>query len=145
MVDLTNILKRDTQHEKVGAGFIFSANLVTEELLPIADYFGNTEGYNHDKSNVAIEVEKGRVLDVPVISKSPWVFELEVKQTIALDVGDVFLCKIRNVLADELLCDETISFEQRVKAIKPAQTVGGTYFGWGGDAIGLWGEPMKRV
>ncbi len=28
---------------------VFSANLVTEEMLPLADYFGNKAGYDADK------------------------------------------------------------------------------------------------
>ena len=131
--------------DRIRATNIFSANLVTEVLLPIADYFGNMEGYNRDKANVTVEVERGHVLNVPVVSKSPWVYELEVKQSIALDDGDVFLCKIRNVLADELLCDETTSVEQRIKAIKPVHTTCETYFGWSGDKIGSWSEPMKKI
>ena len=131
--------------DRIRATNIFSANLVTEDLLPIADYFGHKEGYNHNKANVVFEVEKGHVLDVPVLSKSPWVYELEVKQVIAHDDGDVFLCKIRNVLVDEILCDETKSVEHRVKSIKPAHTIGETYFGWNGDAIGSWSEPMRKM
>ena len=131
--------------DRIRANNIFSANLVTEELLPIADYFGNIEGYNRDKANVTVEVEKGHVLDVPVISKSPWVYELEVKQSIAHNGGDVFLCKVRNVLADELLCDETTSVEQRIKVIKPVHTTYETYFGWNGNKIGSWSEPMKKI
>jgi flavin reductase (DIM6/NTAB) family NADH-FMN oxidoreductase RutF len=76
---------------------------VTEELLPIADYFGNSEGYNENKMNVSVETEKGRVLDVPILVKSPWVYELEVERSIALDGGEVFFCRVRNVLVDEFI------------------------------------------
>jgi len=38
--------------DRIEANKVFSANLVTEELLPIADYFGNKEGYLKDKMNV---------------------------------------------------------------------------------------------
>ena len=36
--------------DRIRANKVFSANLVSEELLPLADYFGNTSGYNKDKS-----------------------------------------------------------------------------------------------
>jgi flavin reductase (DIM6/NTAB) family NADH-FMN oxidoreductase RutF len=124
---------------------IFSANLVTEELLPLADYWGNKEGNKENKMNVSAEVEKGRVLDVPILVKSPWVYELEVNQSISMNDGEVLLCKVKNVLVDEALYDGDLSHEQKIKAIKPAQTVGGTYFAWNGNAIGTWGEPMKKV
>jgi flavin reductase (DIM6/NTAB) family NADH-FMN oxidoreductase RutF len=122
---------------------VFSANLVTEEILPIADYFGNKEGYNRDKMNVAIETEKGRVLDVPIFLKSPWIFELEVSQSVNLNDSEVFLCKIRNVLADEFLCDETISMEKRIKTIRPVHTACQTYFSWSGDVICGWGKAIE--
>jgi len=90
-------------------------------------------------------VEKGQVLNVPVLVKSPWVFELEVDRSIAMDNGDVFLCKIRNVLADEFLSDESLSIERRIKIIRPVHTTCNTYFAWDGSAIGSWGEPMKKI
>jgi len=128
--------------DRILAKKIFSANLVTEELLSIADYFGNKEGYTKDKMNVNVGIEKGRILDVPVLTKSPWVFELEVDKSIALNDGDVFLCKIRNVLAEEFLCDETLSVEKRIKTIRPVHTTCQTYFSWDGNAICSWGKAM---
>jgi flavin reductase (DIM6/NTAB) family NADH-FMN oxidoreductase RutF len=131
--------------ERIHATKVFSANLVTEEILPIADYFGNTEGYNENKMSVAIETEKGRVLNVPILVKSPWVYELEVDRSIVLDDGEVFLCKVRNVLADELLCDESLSVEQRMNIIQPVHSVRQTYFKWDGSTSGSWGIPMKKL
>ena len=131
--------------DRIHATKTFSANLVTEELLPIADYFGHTEGYGGNKMRSGIETEKGRVLNVPVLVKSPWVFELEVDRSFALDGGEIFLCKIRNVLADEILCDETWSVEKRMNTIRPVHTIRQTYFGWNGTEVGSWGEPMKKA
>lgn len=131
--------------DRIHATKIFSANLVTEELLPLADYFGNTDGYNVNKAFAAAETEKGRVLDVPVLVKSPWVYELEVERSFKLDDGEVFLCKVRNVLADELLCDESTSVEQRINTIRPVHSVRQSYFKWDGTSAGSWGEPMKSL
>lgn len=124
---------------------VFSANLVTEELLPIADYFGNIEGYNENKMSVAVETEKGQTLNVPILVKSPWVFELEVDRFIELDDSEVYLCKIRNLLADEFLCDESLSVEQRMNTIKPVHSIRQHYFKWDGLMAGYWGEPMKKL
>jgi len=131
--------------DRIKAKKVFSSNLVTEELLPIADYFGNKEGYSKDKMNVNVEIEKGKILDVPVLTKSPWVFELEVDKTITMNDSDIFLCKIRNVLADEYLCDETLSVEKGIKTILPVRTVGQKYFSWDGNEICDWGEAMKEI
>jgi len=131
--------------ERINKTKIFSANLVTEELLPLADYWGNKNGNTDNKMSVAAEIEKGNILDVPTLVKSPWVYELEVTQSVPLNGGEVFLCKIRNVLVDESIWDKDISHEEKIKLIKPAQAVGETYFAWNGNAIGAWGEPMKKV
>ena len=136
-----NKLTRDRIHETK----VFSANLVTEELLPLADYFGNIEGYSEGKMRVPVETEKGRLLNVPVLAKSPWVFELEVDRSLPLEGGEVLLCKIRNVLAEELLCDETLSLEKRMETVRPVHSIRQSYFRWNGTEFGSWGEPMQRV
>ncbi|MCL2199428.1 MAG: flavin reductase family protein [Defluviitaleaceae bacterium] len=132
--------------DRIHANKVFSANLVTEELLPLADYWGNKAGNKENKMQVPAEIEKGSVLNVPILTKSPWIYELEVAKTIPLkENSEIFLCKIKNVLADESLCTEGLTIEQGIKMIKPALTVGATYFGWDGNAIGSWGDPMKGL
>lgn len=131
--------------DRIRATGVFSANLVTEPLLPLADYFGNTDGYTADKMNVPVEASKGAVLDVPVLERSPLAFELEVSRSISLDDGDVFICKIRNVLVDQELADASPSVERRIQAIAPVSSTCQTYFSWDGRALGAWGEPMRAV
>jgi flavin reductase (DIM6/NTAB) family NADH-FMN oxidoreductase RutF len=131
--------------DRIRATKIFSANLVTEELLPFADYCGNTSGYNTDKMRVAVEMENGRVLNVPILSKSPWSYELEVNKSFVLDGSEVFICKVRNVLADEAIHDEPQDVAQWMNIIRPVQSVRNSYFNWDGNALGSFGEPMKKV
>jgi flavin reductase (DIM6/NTAB) family NADH-FMN oxidoreductase RutF len=126
--------------DRIRENKVFSANLVTEEILLIADYFGNKRGYDKDKMNIEIETEKGEILNVPIFTKSPVVFELEVNQSIIFGDSEVFLCKIRNVLIDEYLCDETISVEKRIKTIRPIHTTMQKYFSWDGNEICDWGK-----
>ena len=133
--------------DRIRSAKVFSANLVTEELLPLADYFGNKEGYADGKMNVAFETEKGHVLDVPMLARSPVVYELEVDRSIALDDGEVFLCKIRNVLHDESLCDDSLSYAERVQAIRPFILRAGRIFrgvGIGSVCGGSLRKPSKR-
>lgn len=131
--------------DRIRATKVFSANLVTEAVLPLADYFGNTEGYTPDKMKLPVATTKGSVLDVPVLNDSPLAFELEVFQTVLLDDSEVLLCKVRNVLVDEQLADKGMSVEQRIQTIAPVRTTCSTYFSWNGNAIGAWGEPMKAL
>lgn len=131
--------------DRIRAAGVFSASLVTESLLPLADYFGNTEGYAAGKMNIPVAVEKGAVLDVPVLAGSPVTFELEVSQSLALEGNDLFVCKIRNVLVDEALADPGKTPEEQLRSILPVRTTCTTYFGWDGHSMGKWGEPQAAL
>ena len=124
---------------------VFSANLVTEALLPLADYLGNTQGRDPGKMNLDLAIEKGSVLPVPVLTASPVSFELEVKQFIPLHDGEVMLCTIRNVLQDDSLANDTIGSPEKLAAIAPIRTTCNRYFGWDGSDLGAWGEPRRRI
>ena len=124
---------------------VFSANLVTEDLLPLADYLGNTAGHSPEKQKLDIKTEEGRVLPVPVLTASPVNYELEVTQFIPLHDGEVMLCRIRNILQDDLLAKGTGSAAEKLAAIAPVHTTCQTYFSWSGTALGAWGEPMAKL
>jgi len=125
--------------DRIREAKIFSANLVTGPLLPLADYLGNTEGYTPGKMDIPIDVERGAVLDVPVLKNSPWVFELEVSQSIRLDDSDVFICKIRNTLAAKELTDESKTAEERMRLAAPVISAGTErYYTLDPDARGRW-------
>ena len=134
-------LTRDNIHQQK----VFSASLVTESLLPLADYLGTTDGRDPEKMNIDIEIEKGRVLPVPVLAASPVVFELEVKQFIPMGDGEVMLCSIRNVLQDEQLANSAGSSTEKLASIAPVQTTCSRYFSWNGGDLGEWGEPRKKL
>lgn len=129
--------------DRIKAGNVFSANLVTQKLLPMADYLGNKSGYDEDKMNFDTAIGEGKALDVPILKESPVNFELEVASSIPLDDGEVFLCRIRNVLYDEELTDESLSVGERLRRIAPISTTCGTYFSYTGEVLGAWGEPGK--
>lgn len=133
-------LTRDRLH----ADGVFSANLVTEELLSTADYLGNISGYDENKMKIDLEIGKGTVLDVPVLASSPWTYELEVVQSLPQADGEIFLCRIRNILADEKLLEKGKTVEERIRSIAPVHTTCSTYFGWDGKALGAWGEIQKK-
>ena len=115
--------------DRIRAEKIFSANLVSESLLPLADYLGNTEGYTERKMNIPIEVERGRVLDVPVLKESPWIFELEVSRELALKGSDVFFCKIRNTLAAKELKKPAIGLDKKMQFCSPVLWTSSSKYG----------------
>ena len=124
---------------------VFSANLVNEELLPLADYFGTANGYKEGKMEVPFDWEMGQKLPVPVLTKSPVCFELEVAEFLPKDGGEILLCKVKNVLMNKELVDDNTSIEERIVKIAPVSTTCATYFGWDGRALGKWHEPAKKI
>lgn len=125
---------------------VFSANLVTEKILPLADYMGMVNGYQPEKmEGLNLEIEKGQVLPVPVLTDSPVAFELEVKQFLPLEDGEVMLCAIRNVLQDETLTGKDRTAAEKLAEIAPVQTTCDHYYSWAGNDLGAWGEPMADV
>jgi len=78
----------------------FSANLITEDILWLADYFGNTKGVNGIKNAMDYEFQWGKQVDVPVIEQSHWVYECEVSKVVELDGAHLFLAAIKNIQID---------------------------------------------
>ena len=123
----------------------FSACLITEPLLPLADYLGSTSGRDPGKMNVDVAIGKGARLDVPILEESPICYELEVKRTMPLSEGStLFVCRIVNVLADAR-CAQAGDVESLLRAFVPVSTTCQTYFSHDGRAMGKWGEPGRSV
>ncbi len=127
---------------------VFSANLVVEDNLPLADYFGTADGRDEDKMNVAVEWERGAVLPVPILCSSPLSFELEVDREISTGERDetVLLCRIRNTLKDERLTNASMSSEAILQATAAVRTcMNCDYWSWDGRHLGRWHERAKEI
>ena len=134
--------------ENIRRNKIFSANLVVESNLPLADYFGTADGRDADKMEIEVEWEKGAVLPVPVLSSSPCCFELEVEKEISTGEHDetVLLCRIRNTLKDEVLLDPSLSSQEKLEKIAAVRTCLNTeYWSWDGRYLGKWHERAKEI
>jgi flavin reductase (DIM6/NTAB) family NADH-FMN oxidoreductase RutF len=124
---------------------VFSASLVTEAMLAKADYLGSNSGYEVDKSAVFDSV-RGDVLNVPIPQVCPWSYELEVVRSFPLEEGnEIYVCKIRNILADERLADDSVSVEERMRLVSPALTTVQTYFSLSPSPTGVWGQWKESV
>lgn len=127
---------------------VFSANLVSEAMLPLADYFGTADGRDADKMDVPVRWERGAVLDVPVLADSPLSFELEVEREIATndEDGTVFLCHIRNTLEEAALADPALTAAERLRMTAAVRTTGDEeYWAWDGRHLGHWHEPAQKI
>jgi len=127
--------------DRIRENKVFSANLVSESLLPLADYLGNTDGYMKGKMDIPVEIEQGTVLNVPIIKNSPWVFELEVKQSVPLDGSEIFICKIRNTIVARELKDQSINADERLRMAAPVVWIGeGQYYTLNYNTLGKTGD-----
>lgn len=85
---------------------VFSANLVTTKMMYMADYFGNTSGYEKNKcEDIGVKYIKGKVLNIPVLEESPWVYECKLVETIKNGSGYIYIGEIKNILVDEAIED----------------------------------------
>ena len=82
---------------------MFSANLVSTDMLPLMDYFGSRHAKDGKKDGIGYHVSRGEVLDVPVLDQSRWVYECEVSKTVTTGDSMTFFCPIRNIQMDERL------------------------------------------
>ena len=89
--------------ENVQRTGIFSANLVSVDMLPLMDYFGSRHASDGPKDAAAYEVGRGEVLDVPVLEQSRWVYECEVARIVETGNSTTFFCPVRNIQMDERL------------------------------------------
>ena len=93
--------KRTKQNvERAG---IFSANLVSTDMLPLMDYLGTRHAKDGKKDGMAYAVGRGEVLDVPVLDQSRWVYECEVQKAVVTGDSTTFFCRIRNIQMDARL------------------------------------------
>ncbi len=137
---------------------MFSANLVNEALLPLADYYGTTPGRETpEKMQRLPAVEQGQALNVPTIAQSPVSLELKVvkEETLSscrLEDGGaessstLFLCQVVNVTIDERLQDANTPFIQRLRLAAPVISPGEEHYASvDGQDLGTWGEPRKKL
>ena len=125
---------------------MFSATIVTEDLLQEADWCGTHLGYDIDKSG-RIPSEKGAVLNVPVPEKSVWTLELKVDYTLRPNENydsDIYVCSIENVVADDRLEDKTLTVEEKLELVKPVVTMCCKYIPIEFKSLGDWGKMYEN-
>ena len=94
---------------------IFSASLVSTDMLPLMDYFGSRHAKDGKKDGMAYSVSRGEVLDVPVLDQSRWVYECEVSRAVEMGNSTTFFCPVRNIQMDErLVCRDPFDVDLTV-------------------------------
>jgi Conserved protein/domain typically associated with flavoprotein oxygenases, DIM6/NTAB family len=119
---------------------VFSANIVTEKLLPLADALGH--GYASEKllENFHLNIENGHKINVPLLLNSPLNYELKVDRTVELNGSTIFICKILNTHISSKI--SMTSNKLDLIEIKPALTGMYQYFSLS-KKEGVWEEWKK--
>lgn len=92
--------------ELVEKNGMFSANLVTTKMMYMADYFGTTSGYERNKcEDIGVKYMDGKVLNVPVLEESPWIYECKLINTIENHSGYIYIGEVKNILVAESIED----------------------------------------
>ncbi|MBS7528272.1 MAG: hypothetical protein PWP51_1586 [Clostridiales bacterium] len=85
---------------------MFSANLVTSDMMPVADYFGTQSGYHQNKCEaIHVDTFQGSSLAVPILKDSPWVYECALVDVIEKENSSIYIGEVKNILVDETIED----------------------------------------
>lgn len=122
--------------DRIKATGEFSANLVTDSMLPLADYLGHRKGYDTEEPPFDIQTVPGEKLHVPVLEESPLTYELKVTSTISLKGSDVFICHIRNAMVQESILTAKDVYD--LSLVNPAITSLEQYYAL--SHKGAWGQ-----
>jgi len=88
-------------HRLIEKNNVFSANMVNEDLMEFADFCGLNSGADVNKlEKWNYKIEKGKVLDVPIIYESPFVYECEFVKKFEIGDGIIYTVEIKNIQID---------------------------------------------
>ena len=112
VISMTGTKRTRRNVERTG---MFSACLVSTDMLPLMDYFGTRHAADGKKDGMDYAVSRGEVLDVPVLDQSRWIYECEVSRIVETGDSATFFCPVRNIQMDErLVCGDPFDVDLTV-------------------------------
>lgn len=76
---------------------LLTVNLVSRDMLPLMDYFGQTSGKDGVKNELEYTWSRAECIDAPTLDDARWVCECEVVSTVPTGESHTFFCRIHNV------------------------------------------------
>lgn len=101
-------LREATQtHGNILRNKCFTVNIVTEQFITEADYFGISTGKNTDKfADTGLSVEKSNLVNAPMIKEFPLNLECRLKDVVEVGLHTQFIGEIIDVKAMEAILGE---------------------------------------
>jgi flavin reductase (DIM6/NTAB) family NADH-FMN oxidoreductase RutF len=121
--------------ENIARTNVFSANLVSVDMVELMDYFGSQTGFDGVKDALPYKYENGHVLQVPTLNASRRVYEFEVLKTFDVDETTTYFCVSKNCQQIKGLTKEN---ENDVALLEPLVYTGSYYKA--GEFIGRIGD-----
>ena len=85
----------------------YTVNVLSEDRIEVADYFGIASGRDHDKfADTGLTAVKSDLVDAPYIAEAPLVLECRLKQTVELGLHTQFIGEIVDVKVEKSTLDE---------------------------------------
>lgn len=129
--------------EQVKKNEAFSVNLVTAEMMDIADYFGTQSGFAVDKCEATkVNTSRGKAVNAPILEMSPWIYECRLVATAQAGDGTIYIGEIKNILVDEKIKDTTYGKIDLID-INPMIYAPGGYYSLG-KRIGNVGDSREK-
>lgn len=114
----------------------FTANIINQNLINIADYCGTFSGVNHDKfKECKLTKVQGKTIDVPLILECPVNIECKVENILNLGSHHLFIARVLEKLIDENINDVNIH-----QHLKPVSYIRPNYYSIDDIPLGSFGK-----
>jgi len=135
---------KKASRELVERNRVFTLNLVTTEMMGMADYFGARSGYTIDKcKEVKANYSNGRAVNAPILDMSPWVYECQLADTKQVGDSTIYIGEIMVTTVDDKI-KSTAYGKVDLLDIDPVIYAPGGYYKLDGR-IGNVGEVQKKL
>lgn len=119
----------------------FTANIINENLLEIADYCGTFSGKNHDKfRECALTKVPGKDIDVPLILECPINIECKVENVLALGSHHLIVGKVVGKLVDEYISETGLN-----EQLNPVSYFRPNYYSLNKKVLGVYGKTHDMI
>lgn len=119
----------------------FTANIINENLLEIADYCGTFSGKNHDKFKACnLTKIQGKTIDVPLILECPINIECKVEKVLKLGSHHLIVSRVI-----EKFIDEDISETSLHEQLNPVSYFRPNYYSLNKKILGVYGKTHDTI